>query len=372
MNPGVRTTELELTDSQARERLKERLYVTLQVLCWGFVLVMQTVFGLVFAPRPDVGKVAFSAAQVVFSGLLLSHLIRAFVRRRGWKNLNLGPLIPRVLLLSFTTGLAWVTPLWLFQHLVLGWNPPDPNHVTAILIATVLNSSVVFVAWLCLYFLYHIFDRFNRAEVERLRLVASAKNAELRALKSQLNPHFIFNALNSLRSLIDEDPARARTSVTQLANLLRYSLQSAQLETVDFEEELKVVKDYLALEQVRHEERLQVALDVPAETLHWPVPPLLLQTVVENAVKYGISARTEGGRITIVARVEGQALVLRVTNPGEVAAPNGPRNSTGLGLANAAERLRLIFGEKSSLALTSERDNRVLATAVIPRQLSRN
>jgi LytS/YehU family sensor histidine kinase len=183
-----------------------------------------------------------------------------------------------------------------------------------------------------------------------------------------VNPHFIFNSLNSLRALIDEDPARARQSVTQLANLLRYSLQSGQQETVPFEDELRVVNDYLSLEQVRHEERLRVRLDIAPETLLLPVPPMLLQTLVENAVKYGISTRPEGGEIAIIARCEGGALRLTVTNPGEVAtaATTARATSTGLGLHNAAERLRLLFGERATLQLWAETPSLVVAEAVLP------
>src|SRR5207248_7957088 len=145
-------------------------------------------------------------------------------------------------------------------------------------------------------------------------------------------------------ALIDEEPARAREAVTQLANLLRYSLQSGQLETVPFEDELRIVNDYLALEQVRHEERLRVRLDVDPATLTLPIPPMLLQTLVENAVKYGISTRPEGGEIAIVARLEAGALRLRVSNPAELGvAPATGVSSTGVGLRNAAERLRLLF-----------------------------
>eukprot|EP01035_Chromulina_nebulosa_P015977 gene15977-21171_t len=155
----------------------------------------------------------------------------------------------------------------------------------------------------------------------------------------QVLPHLSRHAAgwpsaDSLRALIDEDPARARQSVTQLANLLRYSLQSGQLETVPFEDELRVVNDYLALEQVRHEERLRLRLDIAPETLALPVPPMLLQTLVENAVKYGISTRPEGGEIAIIARCEGGALRLTVSNPGEVATATSKSRaaSTGVGL----------------------------------------
>jgi LytS/YehU family sensor histidine kinase len=217
--------------------------------------------------------------------------------------------------------------------------------------------------WLCLYFFYHLFDRYTRLRIEQLRLVACVKEAELRALKSQINPHFIFNSLNSLRGLIDENPDRARQAVTQLANLLRYSLQSGHLETVPFEEELRTVNDYLALEQVRHEERLRVRLDIAPGALGLSVPPMLLQTLVENAVKYGIAPRREGGEIMVIARCERDHLRLQVTNPGTLAANGG---STGVGLRNAAERLRLLFGSRATLNLREDPSGRVVAEVILP------
>jgi LytS/YehU family sensor histidine kinase len=253
---------------------------------------------------------------------------------------------------------------------------PWPTKYSQALIFTIslINGVSLLVGWMCIYFIYHLFDRFNRSEVERAHLTATVKEAELRALKSQVNPHFIFNSLNSLRALIDEDPPRARQAVTQLANLLRYSLQSGQLETVPFEDELRVVNDYLALEQVRHEDRLRLRLDVAPETLSLPVPPMLLQTLVENAVKYGISALPEGGEISIVARREGGELRVQVTNPGSLLASEEKQNrlaraggaSTGVGLRNAADRLRLLFGEKATLQLRAQAPGTVVAEARIP------
>jgi sensor histidine kinase YesM len=226
-----------------------------------------------------------------------------------------------------------------------------------------IQGTTLFVGWLCIYFFYHLFDRYNRLQIEQLRLTTSVKEAELRALKSQINPHFIFNSLNSLRGLIDENPDRARQAVTQLANLLRYSLQSGQLETVPFEDELHTVNDYLALEQVRHEERLRVRLDIAPGALNLAIPPMLLQTLVENAVKYGIAPRREGGEIAIVARCERDELHLEVTNPGSLAAGGG---STGVGLRNAAERLRLLFGARATLDLREDPPGRVIAEVLVP------
>ncbi len=140
-----------------------------------------------------------------------------------------------------------------------------------------------------------------------------------------------------------------------------------------FEDELRVVNDYLALEQVRHEERLRVRLDIAPETLGLAVPPLLLQTLVENAVKYGISTRPEGGEIVVVARCEGGQLHLRVTNPGTLAPAGGAARSgsTGLGLKNAAERLKISFGDRAKLQLRSETPSLVVADVSLPVQMTR-
>jgi hypothetical protein len=317
-------------------------------------------------PYSDVDVGAFSV-MVAASGLLLTHGLRAWMRRFGWKRLGWRRLVPRGLLAAVVLGAIWAGFMEGYFHGLVG-EPWHSKHSVALLFAlSTMNGMFLFSAWFCLYCFYHVFDRLNRSEIERFQLMSSVKEAELRALKSQVNPHFIFNALNSLRALIGEDPARARQAVTQLANLLRYSLQSGQLETVPFEDELRIVNDYLALEQIRLEERLRLRLEVAPDTLRLPVPPLLLQTLVENAVKYGISPRPEGGEITISVRRDGARLRVAVSNPGEIGLSAGPASgSTGLGLRNAEERLRLIFGANATLRLLRDLPSRVVAEAIIP------
>lgn len=365
-------------DASRRERAKARLYVLCQTMGWGVFMLMQVVYYAVFVDRKDrmVDVLTAAALNVMVAalGLLLTHYARAFIQRWGWKNLGWRQLFPRVLLLAAVLSIIWSAVGYGYSCSVVVRIQPAKVSVWVALFVSWIQGASLIVSWLTIYFIYHLFDRFNRSEIERLQLMASVKEAELRALKSQINPHFIFNSLNSLRALIEEDPARARLAVTQLANLLRYSLQSAQSETVAFEDELRVVNDYLALEQVRHEERLKLRLDIAPETLGLAVPPLLLQTLVENAVKYGISNRPEGGEIVIVARCEGGQLHLRVSNPGELA-PTGKAGksltSTGLGLKNAAERLRMFFGDRAQLQLRAETAQLVVAEVTLPGQMTR-
>jgi hypothetical protein len=180
-----------------------------------------------------------------------------------------------------------------------------------------------------------------------------AKEARLQALELQLNPHFFFNSLNNVRALIAEDPERAQTAVTQLAGLMRYALKAGQETTVPLRKELEMVRTYLDLEQVRLEDRLRYEIDAEDSALDHPVPLLLVQTLVENGIKHGVAPRPEGGRLTVTARTEGDALCVWVTNTGRL----DPDAESGLGLENARERLQLLFGDEATLTLENVEDD---------------
>ena len=368
------------TDTEAKlRRAKERLYVLCQLGGWGLFVTTQVVFSRVFADSVKTTVVRdkltsnLAFVMVTLMGVLLTHYARPLMHRWGWKQLSWLALVPRVLLMAAVLSLLWSGLGYGYSYGLLHQPWPSIYSRGLIFFISWLNGTGLLVAWLCLYFFYHIFERLNRLQVEQLRLAANVKEAELRALKSQVNPHFLFNSLNSLRALIDEDAPKAREAVTRLANMLRYSLQSGQLETVPFEEELRIVEDYLALEQIRHENRLQVRWDIAEEVTVGAVsvPPMLLQTLVENAVKYGIGIRREGGELRIIARFEGAALCIRVTNPGDLATTGNAAalkagSSTGVGLRNASERLNLLYGDRASLSLLAEPAGCVTAEVLIP------
>lgn len=362
------------------QRTKERLYVLCQLGGWGVFLAAQLFFSRVFSdadgparPRRDHLSDGAIIVMIVLLGVLLTHYSRGLMTRWGWKDLAWRALIPRVLLLAAVGSLLWSTLGYGYSYGTLRLPWTSQFSIGLFFVVSWLNGTGLMVGWLCLYYFYHIFERLQRMQVEQLRLAANVKEAELRALKSQVNPHFLFNSLNSLRALIDEDAPRAREAVTRLANMLRYSLQSGQLETVPFEDERRIVEDYLALEQIRHESRLQVRWEIADEVRLGAVavPPMLLQTLVENAVKYGIGTRREGGELRITARAEGGALCLWVTNPGDLNSPASPAaaragSSTGVGLRNASERLRLLYGDRASLTLLAEPAGCVTARVLIP------
>jgi LytS/YehU family sensor histidine kinase len=182
-------------------------------------------------------------------------------------------------------------------------------------------------------------------EMQRL-----ATEAELRALRAQLNPHFLFNALNTLGHLMGAAPDRARRTLYQLTNLLRAVLRKTDGQFVALSEELEIVESYLAIEHERFEERLVVTIDVPDELRFARVPPLIVQPLVENAVKHGIAPRREGGAITVRARRDMNDgdnpghLRLLVIDTGRGFATAQTKNGSGVGLANVEGRLRHYFG----------------------------
>jgi len=375
----VRSAAMTVDPEDKLARAKHRLYVLAQSLGWGALLGLQL---LMQDAVDDRGRTPIHdqavLVMIILQGLLLTHYSRPLIRRWGWLQLGWSALLPRVLVLAFVMSLAWTAIGYGYIYGVLG-EPWQSTKLTMKLgmIASTLNGTLLFCGWFSLYFIYHTFERLRRMQLEQLRLAASVKEAELRALKSQVNPHFLFNSLNSLRALIDEDAPRARESVTRLANMLRYSLQSGQQETVPLEEEIRIVEDYLALEMIRHEDRLRVRWSVEDEARALSVPPMLLQTLVENAVKYGISTRREGGEVSIAAALDGSDLHIRVSNPGDLSSPPSPAaaragSSTGVGLRNASERLQLLFGDRARLSLAAGPAGCVTAHVLIPTSPARS
>lgn len=217
--------------------------------------------------------------------------------------------------------------------------------------------------WLLIYIVYHYVEKNRKGELDRLKLETNIKELELKTIKSHINPHFIFNSLNSIRALVDENPTRARTAITELSNILRSSMQAEKAETVSLEKELNIVKDYLALEHMRFEERLKIELEIDEDTLTQQVPPMMLQTLVENAIKHGISKQLKGGTVKVIADFKGDNLELLVHNTGQLAAQ---LNGGGFGIKSTEDRLNLMYQGKASFAIKNLDNNMVESKVTMP------
>jgi two-component sensor histidine kinase len=224
--------------------------------------------------------------------------------------------------------------------------------------------TFIFVAlWLLLYMVWHYLVRNRKDEIDKLSLEKTVKELELNTIKSHINPHFIFNSLNSIRALVDENPQRARTAITELSNILRSSMQVEKMETVPLQKELDIVKDYLALEHMRFEERLKIEMDIDEDTLEQPVPPMMLQTLVENAIKHGISKKIQGGVVKVISRFTDHHFELIVQNSGTLDEEFLPE---GFGLKSTRDRLKFLFQGKASFQIKKINGSEVQAKIIMP------
>jgi two-component system, LytTR family, sensor kinase len=339
--------------------VKRRLYWTLQIGGWLLYAVVQIVGSLLATGNIGPRRLAFFLYEGLIC-LLVTHCFRIFVKQQKWITFRMPWLIIRVLVSVFVLGI-FVYFLRMPVSFLLGifdrnvvFDPPRIAGLTSV-------YAVIFFLWSVLYFTFHYFDQYNKA----LKYEASMVQIELNNLKSQLNPHFIFNALNSIRALVDENPAKSKQAITQLSTILRSSLASEKKGLTKFDEELKIVKDYLGLESIRFEERLKTEFDIHPESHDFFVPPLMIQTLVENGIKHGISRLTAGGVIQLKTIVEKGRLKVMIRNSGHLV--NGAKKSkNGIGLKNTVQRLKLIYGDEATFRIVNENDNFVLTEIVIP------
>ena len=294
-------------------------------------------------------------------GIVISHTYRYLILQRNWLRLKIIQLIPRALGASILCGLVYFFAHSLISELINGTYRFRVEWLE--ILQTTLNLAVIFMLWSLLYFLFHFIQNYRKEEIKNLRWQAARNEMELNKLKSQLNPHFIFNSMNSIRALIDEDPKKSKQSVTRLANILRSSLLMGRKKVISFSEELQLVEDYLNLEKTRFEERLQCEFEIDESAKEHRIPPMLLQTLVENGIKHGISKLTDGGRIEVKAWKEQGALNLVIFNSGHF--KENSSDEIGFGLANTRQRLKLLYGKKAHFQIRNTEEG-VIAELLIP------
>jgi two-component system, LytTR family, sensor histidine kinase AlgZ len=304
--------------------------------------------------RPwDIGSIVF------FDGVVcpaISHGLRRRMNEHGWLQGSAARFCLHAVAFVLPTSILLTGAVWLGILLSRGGQVPIAG-----LLGILAGFTWAFSGWITIYYVVHVR---RRRDALQLELAAAAREAQLQALRAQINPHFLFNCLNSLRHLIGSHPERAQAMVTNLAGLLRYSLDSDRRDLVTLREELQIVDEYLELERVRLDERLRVERAIDPAALDARVPPMLVQSLVDNAIKHGIADRVQGGTLRIEAKAGLGGWVVTVSNTGALKAPAA---GAGFGLHNARERLRLLFDGAATLTVTDAAD--VTTAAVrIPRE----
>lgn len=273
------------------------------------------------------------------------------LRAIAWRSLLQNHLLGTVLAASVVTfagrGLAAL--------LASQWPGIDRHFMNAVPVVT-LFVALTYMLSTALHYAFLEIESSRRAEL-------LAREAQLRALKAQINPHFLFNSLNSISALTSLDPARAREMCVGLADFLRASLRLGERDTVPFSEEMALTNMYLDVEQARFGDRLRVARDIDSTCNACEIPALLIQPLVENAVKHGIAMMAEGGEIGISAHRILDQLLFRVSNPYDPEAPKQARN--GIGLRNVRARLEARYGAAGKMQIHAT-ENSYQVTLTLP------
>ncbi|WP_126245109.1 sensor histidine kinase [Chitinophaga rhizosphaerae] len=347
------------------------LYWIAQILGWGlFTYLWNNIRIDGFGLRGDV----FTDYDFYFhiaNGVVCTHLLDVFIRWQKLERMRFGAVFTKLWLAVLGVSILMVVNLAIMAIWESGgWNafisPVTKQHdlspttmMVIIFIIAVFLWHLLLWGWVAIYFALSQ-GRVKRQELESQNRL---KQAELDNLKTRLNPHFLFNSLSSIRSLIAENPERAQQAVGELAEVLRSAMLSEHQQLIRFGRELEVVKHYLAIEKIRFEERLQVEFNIGDGSDEQTIPPMLLQTLVENAIKHGISKRSAGGDIRISAVRSGKHFIIQVDNSGRM---ENTASEEGFGINGTIRRLALLYGGEAKFHICNLENDTVRATVKIP------
>ncbi len=363
-------------------------------IVWAFSFGLWTFVALAYAItiyqlyRSTGGSMSFLSVLGLQSSQVLTYIpltpfVFAFanryqVQRSNWAERSLVLLAGGLVFTVAQVALRGLTPYAFWDPRVKDWvsavwdSQAHTFRIHWYVYRTLFLSSVVddvVTTYLPIVLIAHVvsyYQRFRERELRTSQLQAQLVKARLQALKSQLQPHFLFNTLNSISALMLTDVEAADRMVTRLGDLLRISLETAGTQMTTLSRELEFVNCYVKIEKVRFEERLKVSIDVAPETLDASVPHLLLQPLVDNAIKHGISRLVAGGEIRISATADDADLHLEVRDNGPGVREVAPFPSNGVGLRITRERLETIYGQHQSVELLTLPEGGAVARVSIP------
>jgi two-component system, LytTR family, sensor kinase len=311
----------------------------------------------------ELENLVFNSIINILVGISLTHLFRVVFKKYNWVKLS----IPQLIIRSFI-GILLITFLFYAINISLDEDIIDTSKSNWLLrdIVYVVNLSKPILIWVLVYIFYAYTNERRIDAIERIKLQTSIEATEAKILRAQINPHFMFNALNSIRALVLEDPAKSQKGITQLSNILRSALVADRKTTISLKEELKTIEDYLELEKVRYEERLQIMWVIDPNTLNIQVPPMMLQTLVENAIKHGVQKAARWGYVEINTSKVYNNLLIKIRNTGVLKNTENTEVDGGFGLKNTEKRLHLLYGQKASFEIYQEDHQTVTAVIKIP------
>jgi len=286
-----------------------------------------------------------------FTGFCVTLLLRIFYQFTNYKTRSIKSISIIIIIGTIITANVWFWFDTALSHLLLGSVQALATlNINRYLSWIWTNSFVVFL-WSALYFSFKLWDEWLKEKLRAEKADSLAHKAQLQMLRYQLNPHFLFNSLNSIRALIEEDKNRAKSMITELSEFLRYSLLNKNLSDVPLRNELEAMKHYFSIEKTRFEEKLEVTFQIDLETENLIVPSFLIHPLIENAIKYGMKTTSLPLKILIKASLETNNLLIEVCNSGNWIELQQDNNSTGTGLENVKQRLQNAYPNNHSFEI---------------------
>lgn len=352
----------------ARVVIKRMIFALLGALLFGGSFILVNAVGI---PNFPVGAVRQAFVLLVIYGICMVTLnalfFAAIERRQRRQDLSLGLILQA--LAAFLVSAVLTT--WIGGHLVRFIYPDldvlRPGQYLLVSFYTLLFGLPVFLYLVVRELWKKALERVREKELAQERLEKELLAARLQALQAQTNPHFLFNALNSIAALIATDPAQAEATVERLAGLFRYATDRHDGRSVALADEMAVVEDYLAIEKVRFGDRLHCRINADPSLLDYRIPPLLLQPMVENAVKHGVAAREDATTLEVLVEPASEEMV-RVVVRNQGPPPASEAEWQGVGLSNLRSRCRALFGDRFRFSLTQETPGWTEAELLIPRE----
>ncbi len=340
------------------KKQKISLYWACQMLGWGSAAIYWSYFA--FNDELSFLQSFLSVFLSFCMAIAASHGYKLLSHRYRWHMKSIRQLLP----IMFAGTMVLLSIYSIFNFSLNSLIYQRSFNLGEVLPGMITGGLRYNAIWILAFHLYHYAKRESAIEIEKTKLENEAIKAQLHQLTAELNPHFLFNSLNSIKALVNYQPEEARNAIVLLSEILRHALRMTKKENIPLAEELQQVEKYLQLEKIRFEERLEYNFDISPAAKSASILPFSLFNVVENAIKHGISQNVAGGEISVSADIVNGDLKLEVNNTGQLQI--NETNESGIGIKNIKERLQLLYGSKAQFDLFNKNNNQVTAIIKIP------
>jgi two-component system LytT family sensor kinase len=307
----------------------------------------------------------YAASLQSFLGVMITHItgflvtivLRKIYQKIGYRDRSIIIISFIILIGTIVTANIWFIVDALVSKAIFGEVRTLSNLTPMRYLSLIWSNSFVIILWSALYFGIKLWNDWRSERLRAEKADALASKAQLQMLRYQLNPHFLFNSLNSIKALVEEDKVRAKSMINELSDFLRYTLVYEKLTFVPLAKELEAMRHYLAIEKTRFEEKLDVTFSIEPNTENFKVPNFIIHPLIENAIKYGMMTSALPLSILINTKLNGTSLLIKIINSGQWLDSADKMNGTGMGLSNIKKRLENAYPNKHEFKILKEKNS---------------